>query len=53
MSIKEERDYELIKENLESNPVGTLEDPGPYWRSVLPWEVDNISLLYLVRSMLH
>ena len=40
-SIKEEREYEVIKSNLEYDPVGTSSDPGPYWRSVFPWTVDR------------
>ena len=44
MSIKEEREYEVIKSNLKYDAVGEDMDPGPYWRSVLPWEVDRKTL---------
>ena len=40
-SLKEEREYELIKSNLTYDPVGNETDSGPYWRSVLPWQVDK------------
>ena len=44
MSIKEEREYEVIRSNLKYDPDGTINDPGPYWRSSLPWEVDRRTL---------
>ena len=44
MSIKEEREYEVIRSNLEYDVVGTQDDPGPYFRSVLPWKVDKTNL---------
>ena len=37
LSIKEEKEYEVIRGNLEYDAVGTESDPGPYWRSNLPW----------------
>ena len=44
MSIKEEKEYELIRSNLLYDAVGTVDDPGPFWRSSLPWTVDRRNL---------
>ena len=44
LSIKEEKEYEVIRGNLEYDAVGTESDPGPYWRSNLPWETDRETL---------
>ena len=44
MSIKNEREYEIMKNNLHYDPVGSKEDPGPYWRSKFPWEIDRDTL---------
>ena len=44
MSIKEEREYEVIRSNLEYDAIGTQADPGPYFRSSLPWEIDKSNL---------
>ena len=43
-SIKEEKDYEVIRGILEYDSTGSEQNPGPYWRSVLPWEVDKQNL---------
>ena len=44
LSLKEEKEYEVIKGNLNYDAIGTKEDPGPYFRSVLPWKVDRSTL---------
>ena len=44
MSIKEEKEYELIRSNLQYDAVGTVDDPGPFWRSSLPWTLDRRNL---------
>ena len=44
MSIREEREYEVIRNNLKYDPVGSESDPGPYFRSALPCLVDKNSL---------
>ena len=44
MSIKDEREYNKIKEQMEYDPIGTPEDPGPYWKTNLPFNVDRKEL---------
>ena len=41
MSLQNERKYEVFKSNLTYDPVGTVTDPGPYWKSKLPRVVDK------------
>ena len=41
MSIKNEKEYQKFKNNLSYDPVGSQDDPGPYFRSKLPWKVDK------------
>ena len=41
MLIQNEKKYQAFKDNLTYDPVGTKNDPGPYWRSTLPWKVDR------------
>ena len=44
MSLKQEREYEVYRSNLEYDPVGNENDPGPYWRSKFPWIEDRTTL---------
>ena len=44
MSLRNEKKYETFRNNLTYDAVGTQSDPGPYWRSSLPWVVDRSSL---------
>ena len=44
MSLLQEREYQKFKENLTYNKEGTLEDPGPYWETSLPWTKDRHDL---------
>ena len=41
MSLKNERLYELFRNNMVYDEKGTQNDPGPYWRSKLPFLVDR------------
>ena len=41
MSMKDERDYERFKANLKYEEVGTEDDPGLYWRTSFPWNMDR------------
>ena len=44
MSLKDEREYERFKSNLYYEEHGTAEDPGPYWRTSYPWNIDRAEL---------
>ena len=44
MSLKNERLYEMFRNNMIYDEKGTPEDPGPYWRSKLPFIVDRHEL---------
>jgi len=45
MSIKDERDYEYFKSLMVLDKAGTEKDPGPYWVSKLPWNVEKSILV--------
>lgn len=45
MSLKEERDYKLFKNNLYLDEKGTETDPGPYWRTSYPWKIPKEELI--------
>ena len=45
MSLQQEREYKKLRDNLSYNEVGTLEDPGPYWETSLPWVRDRHDLI--------
>ena len=45
MSLKDEREYEKFKSNLKYEKDGTTDDPGPYWRTSFPWNVDRNQLI--------
>ena len=40
MSLKEEREYERFRSLMYLDVEGTVEDPGPYWRTNFPWTVE-------------
>ena len=44
MSLEQERKLEQFKQNLKYEPEGVPDDPGPYWRTSLPWTRDRESL---------
>ena len=46
MSLKDEREYEKFKSNLKYEKDGTTDDPGPYWRTSFPWNLDRNQLIY-------
>ena len=41
MSLQDEREYIKFKNNLSYDEVGSASDPGPYWVTKLPWNVDK------------
>ena len=45
MSLKDERDYEMFKNNMKYDVIGTDSDPGPYWRVDYPWTVNKSELV--------
>ena len=45
MSIKEEKQYEKFKSLMYLDEEGTLEDPGPYWRTKFPWKLNPNELV--------
>ena len=45
MSLKDEREYERFKSNLKYEEDGTFDDPGPFWRTSYPWNVDRNQLI--------
>ena len=45
MSLNDKREYERFKHNLKYEPQGTTADPGPYWRTSYPWNVDKHQLI--------
>ena len=44
MSLQDEREYVKFRDNLIYDEKGTDDDPGPYWRTKLPWNVDRNEL---------
>ena len=40
MSIKDEMDYEKFKSLMYLDSEGTVDDPGPYWRTGFPWTIE-------------
>ena len=44
MSLKNERLYELFRSNMVYDEKGTQDNPGPYWRSKLPFLIDRHEL---------
>ena len=45
MSIKDERDYEHFKTLMYLDQEGSVNDPGPYWVSSLPWTLEKAVLI--------
>lgn len=45
MSLQDEREYIKFKNNLSYDEVGSASDPGPYWVTKLPWNVDKTELV--------
>ena len=45
MSLKEERDYKMFKDNMFLDEKGTETDPGPYWRTRYPWKIPKEELI--------
>ena len=45
MSLKDEREYQRFRENMVYEPEGTPSDPGPYWRTKYPWNIDRHKLI--------
>ena len=45
MSLHDEREYVKFRDNLIYDEKGTEEDPGPYWRTKLPWNIDKMELV--------
>ena len=45
MSIKDEEEYEKFQSLMHLDSVGTEDDPGPYWVSSLPWNIDKDTLV--------
>ena len=52
MSLKDEREYEKFKSNLTYEEQGTQDDPGPYWRTSYPWNIDKRELVDNVAAVL-
>ena len=46
MSLHDEREYVKFKDNLIYDEKGTEHDPGPYWRTKPPWNVDRMQLVH-------
>ena len=46
MSLQDERAYVQFKDNLIYDEKGTEEDPGPYWRTKLPWNIDRKEMVH-------
>ena len=44
MSLKDEREYERFQSNLKYEEDGSMDDPGPYWRTSYPWNIDRHQL---------
>ena len=44
MSLQDEREYIKFKDNLIYDEEGVEDDPGPYWRTKLPWNIDKMEL---------
>ena len=45
MSLKDEKEYERFRNNMNYEPEGTASDPGPYWRTKYPWNIDRHKLI--------
>ena len=45
MSLHDEREYVKFRNNLHYNENGTASDPGPYWETKLPWNVEKSELI--------
>ena len=45
MSLHDEREYAKFRDNLVYDEVGTEEDPGPYWKTKLPWNINKMELV--------
>ena len=45
MSLHDEREYYKFRSNLIYDETGTDTDPGPYWRTRLPWNIDRNELV--------
>ena len=45
MSIKDEKEYEHFKTLMHLDQKGSVDDPGPYWVSSLPWILDKTELI--------
>ena len=45
MSLHDEREYNKFKNNLYYNETGSQFDPGPYWETKLPWNVEKSQLV--------
>ena len=44
-SIKDEEEYQKFQSLMHLDKVGTEDDPGPYWVSSLPWNIDKETLV--------
>ena len=44
MSLQDEREYVKFRDNLIYDEKGVEDDPGPYWRTKLPWNIDKMEL---------
>ena len=44
MSLKNEREYDKFRANMYLDKEGTPNDPGPYWRTKYPWNIDKNEL---------
>ena len=44
MSLKEEKEYKKFCDNMYLDVEGTSDDPGPYWRTRYPWNIDRMEL---------
>ena len=40
MSIKDEKEYEKFRSLMYLDSSGTIDDPGPYWRTGFPWTIE-------------
>ena len=45
MSLKDEKEYKMFRDNMFLDEVGTPEDPGPYWRTTYPWLIPKEDLV--------
>ena len=45
MSLHDEREYVKFKDNLSYNETGSEYDPGPFWETKLPWNIEKSELV--------